>query len=104
MLATLILSLAFDGLTPPPTRAEVCYAQIEAFIADEMNTTGRVAGPSWFIRDWWAHKLAEGLESDTARQAAVAEWLARRQASEPEVVRAEKIGCIEEAIAAGALP
>ena len=97
MITTLLLVLAIEGLEPPASRAEICHARINAFIADQMNTTGRVAGPSWFIRDWWAGRLTEGLESDEARQAAVTASLAQRQTSEPELVRNETSDCIEDA-------
>ncbi len=104
MIATLVLALSINGLEPPPSRAELCYAHINAFIAEQMNATGRVAGPSWFIRDWWDEKLADGQERDGLRQAAVTEWLTGRQTTEGEAVKAELQACIDEAIEAGALP
>jgi len=106
----LALSLALT-LAPqaedPAARAELCVAHVEAFIAESERESGRVPGPSWFIRSWWIDKRDEAGEPDaaaTARRKALAESVAAREKAEPEVYRAERSACIEEAINAGAVP
>lgn len=105
-----MLALVLVGQAPPPpepARAELCSAHIEAFIAETAQATGRVAGPSWFIRDWWAARLPEdgasGALTDEQRAALVAA-LPARKAAEPEGFQAERAACLQEAIDAGAVP
>ena len=88
-------------------RAEACLVQIESLIVEASQETGRVAGPSWFIRDWWIARLAEpgqpGALSEAARRQAVADAPARKEA-DPQAFAAERRSCINEAIDAGAVP
>ena len=88
-------------------RAEVCLIQIESLIVEASQETGRVAGPSWFIRDWWIARLPEpgqpGALGEAARRQAVADAPARKEA-DPEAFAAERRSCVSEAIDAGAVP
>ena len=88
-------------------RAETCLVQIETLIVEASQETGRVAGPSWFIRDWWIARLAEpgqpGALTEEARRRAVADAPARKEAA-PDAFAEERRGCITEAIDAGAVP
>lgn len=91
----------------PPSRAELCAAHIEAFIAAEAKASGMVAGPSWFVRSWWMMRLPEdgepGALSDEERKTLISS-LTAREASDPEAFKNERGGCIQEAIDAGAVP
>ena len=105
-MTILALMLAAGVAAEQPARAERCLAHINAMIAEEARATGRVAGPSWFIRDWWTARLPEegaGALSEEQRQALVASIEAMREA-EPERYRAELTSCTGEAIEGGALP
>jgi len=88
-------------------RAETCLVQIESLIVEASQETGRVAGPSWFIRDWWVARLPEagqpGALSEAARRQAVADAPARKEA-DPQAFAEERRSCITEAIDAGAVP
>lgn len=104
MIAFALTLLAAD---PEPARAELCLAHVNAMIAEEMNQTGRVAGPSWFIRDWWTARLPEegapGALSEEQRTALEASMPARR-AADPDRHRDALQDCVSEAIEGGALP
>ena len=107
IVAALILSVLAANPDPDPPRAELCLAHIEAMIAEAERETGRVAGPSWFIRSWWTARLPE----DGAPEAWDAEQRTRlglsmpvRKAGDPEAYRAELQSCVNEAIEGGALP
>lgn len=103
MSLALILTLAAGDLTPPPERAEVCYAHVMLLVIESAEASGRVAGPTWFIRDWWDERLTDD-QLGPDRQAAVLESVRARLAAEPEATKAEGDGCFEEAIKAGAVP
>lgn len=87
----------------PPSKAEVCYAQVMMLIEDAMSQTGRVAGPSWFVRDWWDEKLTDAEREDD-RQAEVLAAARARAEADPEGSDAEQGECVDEAIEAGAVP
>lgn len=90
-----------------PSRAELCLAHMNAMIAESQRETGRVAGPSWFIRDWWSAKLPEeeSPEALTAEQRTRLELsMPERKVSDPEAYRAELQSCVGEAIEGGAVP
>jgi len=95
--------------TPPaePVRAELCLAHVNLLIADAMRETGRVAGPSWFIRDWWDERTPEpgapGALTTEQRQA-LEQVLIERKARDPQGYEAELDACVEEAIEGDALP
>ncbi len=107
IVVALVLSVLVAGLDPAPPRAELCLAHVEAMIAEAERETGRVAGPSWFIRSWWTARLPE----DGAPEAWSPEQRTRlglsmpeRKAADPEAYRAELQSCVDEAIDGGALP
>lgn len=107
-MTPLILLLATLQTAPAePVRAELCLAHMNVMIADAMRESGRVAGPSWFIRDWWQERTPEPgapgaltPEQRTALEQAVVE----RKARDPEGHGAELGSCVDEAIDAGAVP
>ncbi len=107
MIATaLLLSMIVADPAPAP-RPELCVAHIDVMIAEAQRETGRVAGPSWFIRSWWAEKLpeagsAEALSAEQRGQLALS--MPERKAADPEAYRAELQSCVDEAIEGGALP
>lgn len=84
-------------------RAEVCYAHVMLLIEEAARETGRVAGPSWFIRDWWGARLDEA-QSTRDREAAVKAAVAKRGAEDAAGFASERSGCMQEAIKAGAVP
>lgn len=90
-----------------PPREELCVAHVEAFIAEQAEASGMVAGPSWFVRTWWLLRLPEdgqpGALTDDERKALIAS-LPARNAADPEAFKAEREGCIKQAIDAGAVP
>lgn len=107
MTALALLLVALH--TPPrePVRAELCLAHVNLMIADAMRETGRVAGPSSFVRDWWEARLPEpgrrGVLTPEQR-AALQQRLAERKVRDPERHNAERGSCVDEAIDAGAVP
>lgn len=109
MLALLLAqSLALSGspVTPYPSdmqRAELCRAHVMLLIADAYKESGRVAGPSWFIRDWWSAKLTDA-QLKTERTNAVEAVVARRRTETPARFDEERAACIQEAIQAVAVP
>ncbi|MET4683778.1 hypothetical protein [Brevundimonas faecalis] len=88
-------------------RAEACLIQIESLIVEAYQETGRVAGPSWFIRDWWTARLPKpgqaGALTEDQRRQAIADAPARK-ASDPTGFAEERRSCIHEAMEAGAVP
>ena len=105
--AALSLSLLAVAPDPAPPRAELCLAHINAMIAEASRETGRVAGPSWFIRDWWSARLPEedspGAFSGEQRKA-LEDSMPGRKAADPDAYRAELQSCVDEAIEGDALP
>ena len=107
IVAALLLSVLAASPDPEPPRAELCLAHVEAMIAAAERETGRVAGPSWFIRSWWTARLPEdgAPEAWSAEQRArLGLSMAERKAADPEAYRAELQSCVDEAIEGGALP
>ena len=100
--ALILEAAAADRAEPDRARAEACYAQAEAMIRDSMAETGRVAAPSWFIRDWWAARLDAEI-TDAGKTALLAARDSRRIADR-EASRAEAASCAGQAITAGAVP
>lgn len=103
----LVLALVAGAPAEEPARAELCLAHINTMIAEASRETGRVAGPSWFIRDWWTARLppeedAKALPAE--QQAALEASMPRRRDADPEAYRAELQSCVDEAIEGGALP
>ncbi|HYC74374.1 hypothetical protein [Brevundimonas sp.] len=107
IVTALLLSLLAANPESPPPRAELCLAHINAMIVEAERETGRVAGPSWFIRSWWTAKLPEDgtAEAWTGEQRTRLELsMAERKAADPEAFQAELQSCVDEAIEGGALP
>lgn len=106
-MLTLGLLLTLGGPAVEPARAETCLAHVNVMIAEAARLTGRVAGPSWFLRDWWSERLpqdgAPGALSEEQRREMEALIEARRT-SDPERYRTELATCTDEAIEGGALP
>lgn len=107
-MTPLILTIAALQ-TPPaePVRAELCLAHMNVMIADAMRETGRVAGPSWFIRDWWDERTPEpGAPGALTREqrTALEQTLVERRAADPQRYEAELDACVKEAIDGDALP
>ena len=103
----LVLALAASAPGEEPARAELCVAHINTMIADASRETGRVAGPSWFIRSWWSVRLPEDGAPGalTAEQRAVLEAsMPERRTADPDKYTAELQSCVDEAIEGGALP
>lgn len=103
----LLFAAALQPSPAEPVRAEVCLAHINVMIADAMRESGRVAGPSWLIRDWWRERVpgdgqsgALAPEERTALEQAIIE----RRARDPEGHGVELGACVDEAIDAGAVP
>ena len=107
MIAGLLFALILTDPADPPPRAELCLAHVNALIAEASRETGRVAGPSWFIRSWWTARLPEegAPEALTGEQrAALDASMPGRKAADPDAYRTELQGCAAEAIEGGALP
>ena len=102
ILAAAALVLALDRRLQP-SRTEVCYAYSRIVIEDAMRESGRVAGPSWFISDWWEERLTD-RERDEMRQTAVVAQMRARISASPSRYRREDRDCVERAERGGALP
>lgn len=107
IITALLLSVLAADPDPQPPRAALCLAHMDAMIAEAQRETGRVAGPSWFIRDWWTARLPEdgtpeALDAEQRTRLEVS--MAGRKAADPEEYRAELQACVDEAIDAGAVP
>ena len=104
MIAFAIALLAAE---PAPARAELCLAHVNVMIAEAQRETGRVAGASWFIRDWWTERLPEpgGPEALNAEQRTALELsLQARRVDDPAAWQAGLQSCVDEAIDGDALP
>jgi len=109
MAMTLLAVLLVALQAPPsqPVRAELCLAHMNLMIGDAMRETGRVAGPSWFIRDWWEARIPEAGTRDALtgeQRAALEQTLVERKVRDHDRHNAERGSCIDEAIDAGAVP
>lgn len=107
MIASLLFAFVLSDPGSPPPRAELCLAHMDAMIAEAQRETGRVAGPSWFIRSWWTARLPEEKAPEaltTEQRRALEASLPERKAADPDGYRAELQSCVDEAIAGGALP
>lgn len=104
----MLISILFLMLqaTPYPSdmkRAEICRAHVELLIIDASRETGRVAGPSWFVRDWWTAKLTpKDLTRERITQ--VEQAVEQRREADAAAFAAERRSCVETAIEAGAVP
>ena len=103
MILSALLVLAAG---PTLDEAQTCRAHMELFIEDAMRESGRVAGPSWFIRDWWTGQAidAGSPEDDDEIIAGRKEALKQLKATEPDRFQEGRLACVDTAIAAGAVP
>lgn len=77
-----------------------CRAHVDMFVG-ELAAEGDVSGPSWQVRDWWDIRT-EG--SSTERLAAAKAAVAALARADPGTARAFQQACVQEALAAGAVP
>jgi len=93
---------------PDPTleQAQTCRAHMELFIEDVARESENIAGPTWFIRDWWTLKAIEAgsPEDDDAIIAGLVEGLRTLRVETPEQFDAGRSACIDTAIEGGAVP
>jgi hypothetical protein len=104
MILPILLLVANDS--PTLEQARTCKAHMESMIDEVAREGAPVAGPTWFIRDWWTLKAVEAGAPDDDR-AALAAATTRLEAigvAEPEKFRAERQACVDTAIEAGAVP
>lgn len=103
MLAAL-LALAL----PDPTleQAQTCRAHMELFIEDVAKESDHVAGPTWFIRDWWIDQAIEAgsPEDDDQIIAGLTEDLRTLRTTSPDRFDEDRSACIDTAIEGGAVP
>jgi len=104
MIVSMLLILSSEA--PTLERAQTCRAHVEILIEDVARDGGQVAGPTWFIRDWWERKAEEAgaPDDDGAELAGFKAGLGAMSTAEPERFRAERQACIATAIEAGAVP
>lgn len=105
MIVAILLSVLDPAaLTPPQIQA--CRAHMDLFIEDAAREGGPVAGPTWFIRDWWDQQAAaaEAPGDDEGAIDLIKTDLALMRAEEPERFEAGRQDCVDTAIDAGAVP
>ena len=104
MIPFAVLALAFAD--PTLEEAQTCRAHMELFIEESARESGRVPGPSWFIRDWWIEQAidAGSPEDDDAIIAGRMDGLRQLATTDPDRYRAGRSACVQKAIAAGAVP
>lgn len=104
----MILSALLFLASPDPTleQAQTCRAHMELFVEDVARESEQVAGPTWFIRDWWDRQAADAGAPDDDGQIVglIKTGLTLMRAEEPERFDAERQDCIDTAIAGGAVP
>jgi len=84
--------------------ARRCWAHAEWMIADSARSTGSVAGPSWFTRDFWQGELPEGETGPDKAEQAVRSMDAERTIADLKKLSAEGRQCYLDAEEAGAIP
>jgi hypothetical protein len=106
LLMILFLTLGLAVADPTLEQARACQAHMEIMIEDTARDGGPVAGPTWFISDWWTRKAAEAgaPDDDGAALTGVTIGLGAMSTAEPEQFRAERQACVDTAIEAGAVP
>lgn len=104
MILSALLALAASS--PTLEQAQTCRAHMELFIEDVSRDSDHVAGPTWFIRDWWTLKAIEAgsPEDDDAIIAGLVEDLRTLRVETPERFDAGRQDCVDTAIEAGAVP
>ena len=103
MLAALLFLATAD---PALERAQTCRAHMELFIEDVARESGHVAGPTWFIRDWWTLKAIEAgaPDGDGAALEALKSNLEQLRTEAPDRFAAGRQACVNRAIEGGAVP
>jgi hypothetical protein len=106
MIPPAVLALAVVAADPTLEEAQTCRAHMALFIAESAHDSGRVPGPSWFIRDWWVDRAidAGAPEDDDAIIAARVEELRQLKTTAPDAFQRGRSACVQEAMAAGAVP
>ena len=104
MILFAVLSLALAD--PTLDEAQTCRAHMGLFIEESARESGRVPGPSWFIRDWWVKQAidAGSPEDDDAIIAGLMDGLRQLETTDPDRFQADRSACVDKAIAAGAVP
>lgn len=104
MLIALVL-IATAATASKPSRDEVCLARVEALIIEASRETGRVAGPSWFVRDWWKAR-ADAAPKPLSREQrdALVRQVEAEATTTPEAAAAARSSCVHQAMDAGAVP
>lgn len=101
-----ILLLSLPDPAPTLEQAQICRAHLEILIEDVARDGGHVAGPTWFIRDWWERQAEEAGAPDDDGAALMGARIALGAMSitEAERFEAERQACVDTAIEAGAAP
>ena len=104
MILPILLLITADA--PTLEQAQACRAHMELFIEDVARESEHVAGPTWFIRDWWTRKAIEAgaPDDDEADINARKAELTRLRAETPEQFDAGRQVCVDTAIDGGAVP
>ena len=104
MILSALLALTFAE--PSLEQAQACRAHMELFIEEVARENEHVAGPTWFIRDWWTRKAIEAgaPDDDGAALEALKSNLEQLRAEAPENFAAGRQACVDTAIDGGAVP
>lgn len=102
----LVAFLALVTTEPTLEQAQTCQAHMELLIEDVMREGGLVAGPTWFIRDWWDRQAqaAGAPDGHAASVAARKTELERHRTANPDDFQAGRGACVDAAMDAGAAP
>ena len=104
----MILSALLALTVPDPTleEAQRCRAHMELFIEDVARESAHIAGPTWFIRDWWTMRAIEAgsPEDDDAIVEGLKQELAALRVEHSDRFDAGRQSCVDTAIEAGAVP
>lgn len=103
MLAALLF---LAGTDPTLEQAQTCRAHMELFIEDVARESEQIAGPTWFIRDWWTLKAIEAgapEDGDAAIEGRKRDLTALR-VEHSDRFDAGRHSCVDTAIEAGAVP
>jgi hypothetical protein len=104
MILPILLLMTADA--PTLEQAQACRAHMELFIEEVAAESDHVAGPTWFIRDWWTRQAIEAGAPDDGGAAlrALKSNLEQLRAEAPERFAGGRRRCVEIAIEAGAVP
>jgi len=104
MILPILLLITVDA--PTLEQAQACRAHMELFIEEVAAGGDHVAGPTWFIRDWWDRKAIEAgaPDDDGAAIEALKSNLEQFRTEAPENFAAGRQACVDVAIEAGAVP